>query len=124
MYRSSVAIQRGSMLIVALGILTLMSLLAVTFVILMNLERSAAANYVDAVKAKLIAEAGIQRIVQDIHRLASKPIFNGAGLLQPFIYHNDGRSMDVSYPVEKLTPTADPYFYGIPARSYSTGKTA
>src|SRR5438132_14183640 len=94
--------ERGSMLIVALGILTLMSLLAVTFVILMNLERSAAANYVDSIKAKMAAEAGIQRVVADIHRLASKPLFSG-GVLQPFIYHNDGKVMDVSYPVEKLS---------------------
>jgi hypothetical protein len=113
--------ERGSMLIVALGILTLMSLLAVTFVILMNLERSAAANYVDSIKAKMVAEAGIQRIVADIHRLAAKPVFNGA-TLQPFIYHNDGRVVDVSYPVEKLSRAQDPYFIGVPARSYSTGK--
>lgn len=121
--RHAHARERGSMLIVALGILTLMSLLAVTFVILMNLERAAAANYVDSIKAKMAAEAGIQRVVADIHRLASKPLFAGT-TLQPFVYHNDGKVMDVAYPVEKLSQQADAYFYGRTGRSYSTGKQA
>lgn len=118
--------QRGSMLIVALGILTLLSLLAVTFVTLMNLERSAATNYVDSVKAKMAAEAGIQRMVADVRRVAGKPLFDpGSGKLYPYVYHSLGSNvMDVTHPIEKLKKQEDTYFYGYVSRSYSTGRAS
>jgi hypothetical protein len=50
----------GSMLIVALGILTLLSVLALTFVSIMRLEQVASTNYVDGVKARLVAEGGLE----------------------------------------------------------------
>lgn len=48
------------MLIVALGILTLLSVLALTFVSIMKLEQAASTNYVDGVKARLVAEGGLE----------------------------------------------------------------
>jgi hypothetical protein len=62
-------VSKGSMLIVALGILTLLSILAITFVSLMKLERKASANYVEGVKARLIAEAGISRTVSEMKNM-------------------------------------------------------
>lgn len=57
------------MLIVALGILTLLSVLALTFVSIMRLEQTASTNYVDGVKARLIAEGGLE------HTIAQMKVF-------------------------------------------------
>jgi hypothetical protein len=66
--------ESGSMLIVALGILTLLSVLAVVFVNLMKLERSASTNYVEGVKARMIAEAGVSRFVSEVkHHVVRNP---------------------------------------------------
>jgi hypothetical protein len=59
------------MLIVALGILTLLSLLALTFVSIMKLERHASTNYVDGVKSRMIAEGGLEAAAAQMKLLAS-----------------------------------------------------
>lgn len=57
---------RGSMLVIALGVLALLSILAVTFVSLMKLELLASKNYVDGVKARLIAEGGMEEAITEL----------------------------------------------------------
>lgn len=76
--RANSARRRGSMLIVAMGVLTLLSILAVTFVSLMRLELQASKNYVDGVKARLIAEGGLEKALAELKyrggiESASKP---------------------------------------------------
>jgi type II secretory pathway component PulK len=60
--------QRGSMLLVALGILTLLSVMAVAFAMTMSLEKKATQNYVDGVKARLIAEGALERAIEEKRR--------------------------------------------------------
>ncbi|HVY62100.1 MAG TPA: hypothetical protein VHF22_10630, partial [Planctomycetota bacterium] len=121
------------MLIVALGVLTLISVMAVTFVTLMRLEKNAATNFVDGVKAKLCADSGMERFIADMRRTAVLPPFNGTNpsgaKLQPFIYGADyrtnpvGKTVDVAKPVEQVDP-ADPtqvYFWGKLGVSYPGG---
>src|SRR5437870_3837435 len=97
--------RRGSMLIVALGVLTLISVLAVTFVTLMRLEKNAATNFVDGIKAKMVAEAGLERMVADMRRLVIEPPFTAGGQLKPFVFGWDnqrapiGKTIDVARPV-------------------------
>ena len=67
---------RGSMLVVALGILTLLSILALTFVSLMRLEQTASTNYVDGVRARLIAEAGLELAMAQMKRTAGTEGFS------------------------------------------------
>jgi len=57
---------RGSMLVIALGVLALLSILAVTFVSLMKLELLASRNYVNGVKARLIAEGGMEEAITEL----------------------------------------------------------
>ncbi len=104
--------QSGAMLIVALGILTLLSVLAVVFVSLMTLERAAAVNYVDGVKAELLSEAGVSRLVASIRQTAALEPYSSPNA--PWVY----RQGDYTVPVEELTPAADPYFDGLLGRSY------
>ncbi|MFC1587664.1 PilX N-terminal domain-containing pilus assembly protein [Planctomycetota bacterium] len=55
--------RHGMVLIVVLGVLALMSILAITFVSLTRLERSISKNYVDRTKAIMIAESGIENAI-------------------------------------------------------------
>jgi len=56
---------RGAMLLVSLGVLTLLSVLALAFVQRMSLEFKATRNYVDGVKARLIAEGALERALDE-----------------------------------------------------------
>lgn len=53
--------RRGSVLLVALGLLAVLSVFAVSFASLLRLEARAAANVSDATRARLVAEAGLDR---------------------------------------------------------------
>ncbi|RME75205.1 MAG: hypothetical protein D6776_03680, partial [Planctomycetota bacterium] len=112
--------QRGSMLVVALGVLALLSLLAVTFVTVMNLEKVAAANYVEQLRAQMTAEAGIERMVTAIKRVATQPLFKN-GRLQPYVFGvlpGNPKEIDVSLSVDDIDPTRMPYFYGTTGRTH------
>jgi type II secretory pathway component PulK len=114
--------ERGSMLIVALGILALLSIMAVTFVKLMNLERRATTNYVDMVKARLIAEGGLERSMAQLKLSISAETYSDPNA--PWIYANG----DYSLPLEESS--GDPNapgavrssFWGEMGASYASGK--
>ncbi|MGE0709571.1 MAG: hypothetical protein AB7N76_20930 [Planctomycetota bacterium] len=114
--------ERGSMLIVALGILALLSIMAVTFVKLMNLERKATTNYVDMVKARLIAEGGLERSMAQLKLSISAETVSDPSA--PWIYAGG----DYSLPLEEAS--GDPNsprnvrasFWGNMGASYSNGK--
>lgn len=53
--------RRGSVLLVALGILAVLSVFAVSFASILRLEARAALNVSDATRARLVADAGVDR---------------------------------------------------------------
>jgi hypothetical protein len=55
---------RGAVLIVVLGVLAILALLATTFASLQATERHISRNYLDTVRAKLLAMSGVQDAVQ------------------------------------------------------------
>lgn len=57
---------RGSTLILVLGVLALFSLLVLSFVALMRIERRASANYLDEERARLVAEGGLHRALAEL----------------------------------------------------------
>ncbi|MCA8921711.1 MAG: hypothetical protein KDD82_07855 [Planctomycetes bacterium] len=74
--------ERGTTLLFALGILTLLAVFGVTFVAVTKTERSASANYTQAVRARLLARAGVERALAELQRLAkhrhySHPVADG-----------------------------------------------
>lgn len=113
--------QRGSMLIVALGILVLMSLMAVTFVTLMKLEKTATVNYIDSLRAKMTAEAGMTRVLASLKQNLNKPLFDG-NQLAPHVFGRNGREVDVTIDVEAVTARDHPFFYGYTGRQYSNNQ--
>jgi len=60
---------RGAVLIVVLGVLALLALLATTFASLQATERHISRNYLDTVRAKLLAMSGVQDAVQRLTHL-------------------------------------------------------
>jgi hypothetical protein len=58
--------QEGSILIVALGVLTLLSILGVAFASLMRLERRATENYVDGKRMDLLLDSALDRVIADL----------------------------------------------------------
>ncbi len=52
--------RRGVALLVALGVLVVLALLGAVFATLTGIERSVARNYIDKVRARLLAESGIE----------------------------------------------------------------
>lgn len=90
----------GSMLVIALGVLALLSILAVTFVSLMKLELLASKNYVDGVKARLIAEGGMEEALTE---LKSRGGLDGiTNINDDWVYANG----NYSYPLEQAKARA------------------
>jgi len=52
---------RGSMLIVAMGILALLSVMAIAFTRLVKLESVSSTNYLDMIRAEQLAKSGQER---------------------------------------------------------------
>ncbi|MDF1663446.1 MAG: hypothetical protein P1V97_16870 [Planctomycetota bacterium] len=111
--------QRGSMLLVSLGILTLLSIMAVAFAMMMNLEKKATQNYVDGVKARLIAEGALERAIEEKRRDVVSRMYSDR--------QNEFAQTDFWLPLEvtsdQVNPV-DPYrpsMVGTMGRSYQDG---
>ena len=63
--------RRGVVLILVLGVLTLLSLLAATFASLASVERDVSRNHLDAVRARLLAQSGVETAIARLRGIAS-----------------------------------------------------
>ncbi|MHC4829257.1 MAG: hypothetical protein ACYTFT_02705 [Planctomycetota bacterium] len=105
------------MLIVSLGILTLMTIMAVAFVTLMKTEFAATTNYVDGLRAKMAADSGMTRVLINLRENLDKPLFDGDQLAS-HVFGAQGKTIDVTLPVEEVTHANNPFFYGYLGRTY------
>ncbi len=64
--------RRGAVLLISLALLALLSIFALAFVKLVKFERRAATNYTDAVRARMLARAGIQHAVVALQDIAGQ----------------------------------------------------
>lgn len=62
--------QKGAVLIVCLGILAVLAILGISFSQLMIVERAAASNYSDGIRAKFAAQSGIEYATAYLRKLA------------------------------------------------------
>ena len=67
--------ERGSALLVALGVLVLLSMMGVTFAILTRMEMQAATNFDTILRARVLAESGLQRALTELQSLYVGPLF-------------------------------------------------
>ena len=63
--------QRGAMLIIALGVLTLLAVLGASFAQLMRLERKAANNYVDAQRMEMMSSSALDMMIAKFHEASN-----------------------------------------------------
>jgi len=66
MIRKGMENNRGFVLLVALGVLGVLGLLAATFATLSRVERAVSNSYVDKVRAKMLAQSGVERAIASI----------------------------------------------------------
>ncbi len=91
--------QRGAVVLVALAVLALLSVLAISFASVMRLERSASANHVEGSRAQLVALAGLHRALAELH--ATEFLDPVPSLDKPWVYKNDdGTDFGIGIPLE------------------------
>jgi len=91
--------KRGAVLIVVLGVLAVLALLAVTFSTLQATERRVARNYLDTVRARLLARSGVEDAVARLQEYFPSRAFDVAGVAAPKPWKYWGND---------LTETAEP----------------
>ncbi|MCO5171273.1 MAG: hypothetical protein M9894_33645 [Planctomycetes bacterium] len=96
---TTTARRRGSVLVVALGLLAVLAVFAVAFVSLVRLEARAAANTTDAARARLVAEAGVERALFLLTRTELQdPV---TSFHAPWTYRSqDGANWGIGLPLE------------------------
>lgn len=70
--------RRGVVMIFAVAILVLLSLMGATFASVSRIERTIARNYVDVVRARMLASAGVESAIARLSKDASDPARWGA----------------------------------------------
>ncbi|MCZ6691707.1 MAG: hypothetical protein O7H41_19140 [Planctomycetota bacterium] len=95
--------QRGSMLIVAMGVLTLITLLGVTFLLLMSLEKKVANAYVDRVESRILSKMGVDAVVGQLKQGEILRSFSDPKSVFTFNRGRDGMA-DLTTAVEDLDP--------------------
>jgi hypothetical protein len=106
----AMASRRASVLIVALGVLTVLALLAFVFTSLSRVERDVAKSYVDQTKAKMLAQAGIEKACLEIREIAftqSWEDLTGAWAYRRFADSNGNGRFDLGEP---LLPAGAPQY--------------
>ncbi|MCE9583881.1 MAG: hypothetical protein K8T20_15470, partial [Planctomycetes bacterium] len=112
--------QRGFVLLVALGVLGVLGLLAATVAPLSRVERAGSNSYVDTVRAKMLAQSGVERAIASIRGRAMIQSWDDAR--NDWFYREmlNQESGLLTYPatvksdIWKFTPTR---VYGMPPRS-------
>ncbi len=91
--------RRGAALIVSLSVLVVLSLLATVFAGMAEVERTISRNYVDDVRARMLAETGIQEAVARIRRAMERgEDLNRNGVLDPGEDADGNGRLDASWP--------------------------
>jgi len=89
-------------LIVVLGVLVILALLATTFATLQQLDRTVSRNYVDDVRAKMLAQSGVEYGISEIRDMMSNGFFSAAAGSGAWVYYGD--QTDETQPPNPATP--------------------
>ena len=120
MIRKVMENNRGFVLLVALGVLGVLGLLAATFATLSRVERAVSNSYVDKVRAKMLAQSGVERAIASIRGRAMIQSWDDTRNDWYFREMLNAEAGTLVYPavvksdIWKFTPTRT---YGMPPRS-------
>lgn len=101
--------ERGSALLVALGVLVLLSMMGVTFAILTRMEMQAATNFDTILRARELAESGLQRALTELQTLYVGPLFRPRYDDEP---PSGGLSFEVAKPYRSTVAAAQCQTWG------------
>ncbi|MBI3857168.1 MAG: hypothetical protein HY293_15895 [Planctomycetes bacterium] len=105
--------RKGAVLIIVLGVLAVLALLATTFATLQATERQVANNYLDTVRAKLLAQSGVQDAEAKLREYFPFRYFNSVNVKapKPWKYWGQDATEMVEPPVDdKLELALNPSF--------------
>ncbi len=93
--------RKGAVLIIVLGVLVILALLATAFVTLQTTERQVARNYLDTVRAKLVAQSGVEDAAARLRDYFPARMFEDS--MNSKLWKFWGNSLD-----ENVEPGSDP----------------
>src|SRR5262245_54812040 len=105
--------RKGAVLIIVLGVLAVLALLATTFATLQATERQVASNYMDTVRAKLLAQSGVQDAEAKLREYFPIRYFNTVDIKapKPWKYWGTSNNETVEPPADdKLELASNPSF--------------
>lgn len=95
--------RRGVVMVMTLGCLLLLSLLGVTFIHMSSMERRVAVNFIDDVRAKMVAQSGMEDAVSRIQTgFADRQ--GPHAMLRAMRYWGDGVAEDSTAPSTRAVP--------------------
>jgi hypothetical protein len=94
--------RRGVILIVVLGVLTLLVIMATSFVTLQSIERRVTHNYTDHIRAKLAAQSGLESAIARLQGLVARGWLRGDAEERSWVYYG-ARTLE-SEPPDRSTP--------------------
>lgn len=98
---------RGTTLIIVLGTLLLLALIATVFATLASVERSISRNYQDQVKAKMLAQSGVDRAVDLLRQVVSRGWFYKGSFDRTWMYYgnqnDESKEPNAAWRVEQAT---------------------
>lgn len=101
---------RGTVLIVVLGVLAVLALLATTFANLQSIERNISHNYLDQVRARILAHAGIEDALARLSSLMPSYLLHPPNASQSWIYFGNDTSETAPQPNVSLASAKNPSF--------------
>ena len=101
---------RGAVLIIVLGVLAVLALLATTFATLQGVERKVSRNYLDTVRAKMLAQSGINDALAQLERHFPGRSLSAAVTAQAWKYRGAGIDVALAPGKEPLEEARFPSF--------------
>jgi hypothetical protein len=103
---------RGAVLIVVLGILAILALLATTFATLQATERRVSRNYLDRVRARLLAQSGVEHAAAQLRETFPFRAFPPPGVAapQPWKYWGRDKTETVEPGAVRIEEAVNPSF--------------
>lgn len=102
--------RRGFAIFISIGVLALLSVLASSFAIMSQMERSVANSYVDKVRAKLLATSGIEMAVSELGKQAKAQAWETRYQRWGYEQEDNGPAVHDDHRYNDLVPSARPSF--------------
>lgn len=102
--------RKGAVLILVLAVLVILALLGVTFVNAQTLHKNISGSWTDSVRAKLLAQSGLEAAVEELRGMASNPAGPATGSATMVYFGSETNETLAPNPGTALEDAANPSF--------------